>query len=447
MLVLLLFLLATLAFLPAATMGWIPSSGKDGAAGRFTTTESGLTNYPEIKDLSSETNDTGVIMEFWVFYKGGGKHPLAYRRISDKEFNETTMVNVLVYRNATRDPANLVVNVTLRDYHLEEDFGPFEPGRYLFVARNNISTVERTYHLVFNVRVRVLMYFNMSIAGFFLESRNKGGWIPSIAVDFYGLLVHDEKMMDVQATGFSLEFHTSEERVPETLWNEVNVSEYGLYMAIPRGMNHLVVKRGTEKQAVEFNTSEHIAVVFYFSPENDSLLDVRFYPPEKENDTIPGNKTFPFKFIGVYYEIAERRTDNTYDFYIPYPDEKGTVIDITFYRVINGTPLKEHPFRKFNLTWFDEYKALTWMIKGEYLVEATLNDTLRASSIVNITDEWHYLVVARDENATCLKILMGKYYYDSPPNPWWLSGEGLLAVVMGMLAVLVFRRRLIKKPN
>ncbi len=447
MLVVLLLLLATLAFPPATNMAGIPDAGRDGTTSRNTTTESGSTNCPEIKNNASETNDTGVTIEFWVFYKGGGKHPLAYRRILDKELNETTKVNVLVYRNATRDPTNLVVNVTLRDYHLEKDFGPFEPGRYLFVARNNISTVERTYHLVFGVNVRVLMHFNMSIAGFFLAWRDEEGFENTGFVDFYGMLVHDEKMMDVQATGFSLEFYTSEDRVPETLWSEVNVSEYGLIMRLPRGMNHLVVRRGSEKHDVKFNTSEHYAVAFYFSPENDSLLDVRFYPPEKENETSTGNKTFPFKFIGVYYEIAEGDINGTYHPHNPYPDEKGTVIDITFYRVINGTPLKEHPFREFNLTWFDEYEASLWMIKGEYLVEATLNGTLRASNIVNITDEWDYLTVVRDENATCLKIWMGKLYYDSPSNPWWLSGGGLLTVVTAALVVLVSRRRFMKKTN
>ncbi len=142
-----------------------------------------------------------------------------------------------------------------------------------------------------------------------------------------------------------------------------------------------------------------------------------------------------------------RRTNDTYDFLVPYPDEKGTVIDITFYRMIDGTPLKEHPFRMFNLTWFDEYHVWPWMIKGEYLVEATLNDTLRASSIVNITSDPEDLVIVRDESATSLRILMVPLTYEPSPNPWWLSGGGLLAVVTGVLVVLVSRRRFMKKPN
>ncbi len=443
--IVLLLLLVILAFKPV-TAAKIPRSGDDNTSGGIAMATGDSTNYKEFKNNNSEMNGTGVTMEFWVFYKHS-RHTSSVTRIPPEKFNETTIVNVLVYRNATRVPENLVVNVTLFTYH-SEVFGPFEPGRYLFVARNNISTIERTYHLVFGVNVRVLMHFDMTIAGFFLDKRND--LITDTAVtNFYGMLAHDEKMEDVQATSFSLEFYTSKERTPETLWSEVNVTEFGVYTYLPSGMNHVVVRRGIEKHDLELNTSEYVAVALYFSPENDSLLNVRLFSSKEvdENDPYPSQH--------VFYLIYHNDTGNGY-LDAPPRDEKGTVIYITLYRIINGTTLTEHPFRKFNLTWVDEYYAKPWMISGEYLIEVTLNDTLHASRILNATGFYSSWVIARDVNATWLEIWEILLLYDAPPNnetpnplgwPLIAAGGGLLAAVIVALVVLVAWRRPPKKPN
>ncbi len=435
-----------------ATATKIPSSGDDRNNHRIIRDNRDSTIYPKTKNYDKEMSSTKMNISLAILYKYGNDLFSPYTWIPPERFNETTRVNVLVYRNTTRNPANLVVNFTFGESNVK-DFGPFEPGHYLFVARNNISTMERTYHLLFSVSVCVLMNLDLSIVGFYVERRL--GLENSMDVIFCGMLAHDKKLEDVQATSFSLEFYTSEERTPDTLWSEVNVTEIGLYMILPRGMNYLVVKRGIEKQDVNLDTSKHDTLALYFSPENDSILDVHFVSSHVTGDDYP----YPYVYVGygIYYNNTRK--------ILPPEVERETVIDITMYRVINGTELREHPFRKFNIswyTWFGEGYEWDWfdkylvMIKGTYLVEATLNNTLHASRIVNISYpryRTHGIIVIRDVNATWLDIVETQVvFYDSVPHAWdWPLVAGvvlsLAGVIIVLIGVLVISRILPKKPN